>query len=155
MTGKKNRERHVITSLELEAHRQEVFNEKLQRKYREIEANEVRYEMLNCEDADYIFVAYGSTARICQKSIQLAREAGIKVGLLRPITLYPFPMKPISDLCSKVKGFLSVEMSAGQMVEDVRLAVDGRVKVDHYGRMGGVVPTPEEIVVALKEKFSI
>lgn len=111
--------------------------------------------MLNCEDADYIFVAYGSTARICQKSIQLAREAGIKVGLLRPITLYPFPMKPISDLCSKVKGFLSVEMSAGQMVEDVRLAVDGRVKVDHYGRMGGVVPTPEEIVVALKEKFSI
>ena len=155
LTGKKNRERHVITSLELEAHRQEVFNEKLQRKYREIEANEVRYEMLNCEDADYIFVAYGSTARICQKSIQLAREAGIKVGLLRPITLYPFPMKPISDLCSKVKGFLSVEMSAGQMVEDVRLAVDGRVKVDHYGRMGGVVPTPEEIVVALKEKFSI
>lgn len=155
LTGKKNRKRHVITSLELEAHRQEVFNEKLQRKYREIEANEVRYEMLNCEDADYIFVAYGSTARICQKSIQLAREAGIKVGLLRPITLYPFPMKPISDLCSKVKGFLSVEMSAGQMVEDVRLAVDGRVKVDHYGRMGGVVPTPEEIVVALKEKFSI
>ncbi len=155
LTGKKNRNHHVITSLELEAPRQEVFNEKLQRKYREIEANEVRYEMINCEDAEYIFVAYGSTARICQKSIQLAREAGIKVGLLRPITLYPFPMKPISDLCGRVKGFLPVEMSAGQMVEDVRLAVEGRVKVEHYGRMGGVVPTPEEIVVALREKFSI
>ena len=145
----------MITSLELEAPRQEVFNEKLQRKYREIEANEVRYEAINCEDADYIFVAYGSTARICQKSIQLARQEGIKVGLLRPITLYPFPTKAISDLCAKTKGFLSVEMSAGQMVEDVRLAVDGRVKVDFYGRMGGVVPTPEEIVTALKSKFNI
>ncbi len=143
LTGKKKRERHVITSLELE------------RKYREIEANEVRYEALYCEDADYILVAYGSTARICQKSIQLAREAGIKVGLLRPITLYPFPYQPIAGLCSQVKGFMSVEMSAGQMVEDVRLAVDGKVKVDFYGRMGGVVPTPEEIVEALKTKFMI
>ena len=111
--------------------------------------------MLNCEDADYVFVAYGSTARICQKSIQLAREQGIKVGLLRPITLYPFPTKPIADLCGKVKGFMSVEMSAGQMVEDVRLAVEGRTQVEFYGRMGGVVPTPEEIVEALKNKFSI
>ena len=141
--------------MELEAHRQEVFNEKLQRKYREIEANEVRYEALNCEDADYIFVAYGSCARICQKSIQLARQEGIKVGLLRPITLYPFPTQAISDLCAKTKGFLSIEMSAGQMVEDVRLAVNGRVKVDFYGRMGGVVPTPEEIVEALKNKIKI
>ena len=156
LTGKKkNRNHHIITSLELEAHRQEVFNEKLQRKYREIEANEVRYEALNCEDADYIFVAYGSCARICQKSIQLARQEGIKVGLLRPITLYPFPTQAISDLCAKTKGFLSIEMSAGQMVEDVRLAVNGRVKVDFYGRMGGVVPTPEEIVEALKNKFKI
>ena len=156
LTGKKkNRNHHIITSLELEAHRQEVFNEKLQRKYREIEANEVRYEALNCEDADYIFVAYGSCARICQKSIQLARQEGIKVGLLRPITLYPFPTEAISDLCAKTKGFLSIEMSAGQMVEDVRLAVNGRVKVDFYGRMGGVVPTPEEIVEALKNKFKI
>ena len=111
--------------------------------------------MLNCEDADYIFVAYGSTSRICQKSIQLAREQGIKVGLLRPITLYPFPTKPISELCNTAKGFLAVEMSAGQMVEDVRLAVEGRKPVEFYGRMGGVVPTPEEIVEALKNKFSI
>ena len=145
----------LLSKMIVDGSLQEVFNEKLQRKYREIEANEVRYEALNCEDADYIFVAYGSCARICQKSIQLARQEGIKVGLLRPITLYPFPTQAISDLCAKTKGFLSIEMSAGQMVEDVRLAVNGRVKVDFYGRMGGVVPTPEEIVEALKNKFKI
>lgn len=151
LTGKKNRARHVTTSLELEAHRQEVFNLKLQKKYREMEENEVRYEKILCDDADYIFVAYGSSARICQKSIELARKEGIKVGLLRPITLYPFPTKAIAELSNRVKGFLSVEMSAGQMVEDVRLAVNGKVKVEHYGRMGGVIPTPEEIVEALKK----
>lgn len=151
-TGKKkNRPHHVITSLELDAHRQEDFNIKLQKKYKEIEENEVRFEEINCEDAEYIFVAYGSSARICQKSIELARAEGIKVGLLRPITLFPYPKKAIDALCSRVKGFLAVEMSAGQMVEDVRLAVNGRVRVEHYGRMGGVVPTPEEIVDALKK----
>lgn len=153
LTGKSNRERHVITSLELEAHRQEVFNEKLQYKYRKIEENEVRFEKIQCDDAEYLLVAYGSSARICQKSMQLAREEGIKVGLLRPITLYPFPTKAIAEMAGQVKGMLAVEMSAGQMVEDVRLAVNGRVKVEHYGRMGGVVPTPEEIVEALKNKF--
>lgn len=153
LTGRKNRPGHVTTSLELEAHRQEDFNVKLQKKYREIEHNEVRYEQIACENADYIFVAYGSSARICQKSIQLAREAGIKVGLLRPITLYPFPTKIISEMAKHVKGFLAVEMSAGQMVQDVRLAVNGLVKVEHYGRMGGMIPTPEEIVEALKNNF--
>lgn len=150
LTGKKNRKRNVATSLELDAHRQEEFNLKLQRKYRELEEKEVRFEKINCDDADYIFVAYGSSARICQKSIELARAEGIKVGLLRPITLFPYPKKAIAEMCSQVKGMLAVEMSAGQMVEDVRLAVNGRVKVEHYGRMGGVIPTPEEIVVALK-----
>lgn len=151
-TGKKkSRNQHIITSLELDAHRQEDFNIKLQKKYKEIEEKEVRFEKINCDDADYIFIAYGSSARICQKSMELAREAGIKVGLLRPITLFPFPKKAISDMCKQVKGMLAVEMSAGQMVEDVRLAVNGRVKVEHYGRMGGVVPTPEEIVDALKK----
>lgn len=153
LTGKKGRERHVITSLELDAHRQEEFNHKLQQKYRKIEANEVRFEKILCEDADYVLIAYGSSARICQKSIELARKEGIKVGLLRPITLYPFPTKAIAELSEKVKGMLTVEMSAGQMVEDVRLAVNGRIKVEHYGRMGGVVPTPEEIVEALKTQF--
>lgn len=151
LTGKKNRKKHVITSLELDAHRQEEFNLKLQRKYREMEEKEVRYEKIDCDDAEYIFVAYGSSARICQKSIELARQEGIKIGLLRPITLFPFPTKAIAEMCGQVKGILAVEMSAGQMVEDVRLAVNGRVKVEHYGRMGGVIPTPEEIVEALKK----
>lgn len=155
LTGKRNRHRNVVTSLELDAHRQEIFNEKLQRKYREIENNEVRYEALHCEDADYVLVAYGSCARICQKSIQLSREAGIKVGIIRPITLYPFPTRPIAEMSSRVKGFMSVEMSAGQMVEDVRLAVGGKTRVEFYGRMGGVVPTPEEIVEAIRAKFMI
>lgn len=154
LTGKKKgRERHIITSLELDAHRQEEFNHKLQKKYREIEANEVRYEKILCDDADYILIAYGSSARICQKSIELARQEGIKVGLLRPITLYPFPTQPIAELSERTKGMLTVEMSAGQMVEDVRLAVNGKIQVEHYGRMGGVVPTPEEIVEALKNNF--
>lgn len=155
LTGKRNRHRNVVTSLELDAHRQEIFNEKLQRKYREIENNEVRYEALHCEDADYVLVAYGSCARICQKSIQLSREAGIKVGIIRPITLYPFPTRPIAEMSSRVKGFMSVEMSAGQMVEDVRLAVGGKTRVEFCGRMGGVVPTPEEIVEAIRAKFMI
>lgn len=155
LTGKKNREHHIITSLELDAHRQEVFNEKLQYKYRKIEENEVRFEKINCDDADYIFIAYGSSARICQKSIELARQEDIKVGLLRPITLYPFPTAPIREMAEQVKGMLTVEMSAGQMVEDVRLAVNGKVQVAHYGRMGGVVPTPEEIVQALKDNFKL
>ena len=156
LTGKKkNRDRHIVTSLELDAHRQEVFNEKLQRKYREIEQNEVRFEKINCDDADYLFIAYGSSARICQKSIELARQEGIKVGLLRPITLYPFPTQPIAEMAERTKGMMTVEMSAGQMVEDVRLAVNGKTRVEHYGRMGGVVPTPEEIVEALKANFNL
>jgi len=105
------------------------------------------------EDAEYLFVAYGSSARICQKAMQLAREQGIKVGLLRPITLWPFPVKPIAHLAPKMKGILSVEQSAGQMVEDVRLAVACATPVEHYGRMGGMVPSPEEVLSVLVNKF--
>lgn len=151
LTGKKGRNHNIITSLELDAHRQEQFNHKLQAKYRKIEENEVRFEKIQCEDAEYIFIAYGSSARICQKSIQLLRQEGVKVGLLRPITLYPFPTKAIAEMSGQVKGMMAVEMSAGQMVEDVLLAVNGKTKVKHYGRMGGVIPTPEEIVEALKQ----
>ncbi|TFH36558.1 MAG: 3-methyl-2-oxobutanoate dehydrogenase subunit VorB [Bacteroidia bacterium] len=150
-TGKTpDRERNIITSLDLNAYKQEQFNLKLQAKYREIEANEVRYEAFQCEDAEYLFVAYGTSARVCQKSIQLARAEGIRVGLLRPITLFPFPKKIINELADQVKGILAVEMSAGQMVEDVRLAVNGKIPVEHWGRMGGIVPTPEEAVENLK-----
>ena len=154
LTGKKaNRQHHIATSLELDSYKQEVFNHKLQAKYREMEEKEVRFEEIACDDAEYLFVAYGSCSRICQKAVQLAREKGIKVGILRPITLYPFPTKEITRLAQKVKGILTVEMSAGQMVEDVRLAVNGLIPVEHYGRFGGVIPTPDEIVEALEKQI--
>lgn len=148
-----SRNHNIITSLELEAPKQEEHNHKLQAKYAKIEEDEVRFEMINCEDADYVFVAYGSSARISEKAMQLGREKGIKVGLLRPITLFPFPKKQIAELSKRVKGLLSVEMSAGQMVEDVRLAAEFRCPVEHYGRYGGVIPTPHEVLAALEEKL--
>ena len=153
-TGKKSdRERNIITSLDLDPYRQERFNRKLIEKYQKMKEEEVRFETFQCEDAEYLFVAYGTSSRICQKSVQLAREKGIKAGLFRPITLFPFPEKQVGALADQVKGMLSVEMSAGQMVEDVRLATNGKVPVEHYGRMGGVIPTPDEIVEVLIQKF--
>jgi 2-oxoglutarate ferredoxin oxidoreductase subunit alpha len=153
-TGKKKGiSRRVSTSLDLDSAKQEIFNHKLQAKYRAMEENEVRFEKIECDDADYLFVAYGSSARICQKAIEIARAKGIKVGLLRPITLFPYPTKAIQAMLGQVKGILSVEMSAGQMVEDVRLAVNGKVLVEHYGRYGGIIPTPDEVVEALEQNF--
>lgn len=155
LTGKpKERERNIATSLELDPYRQEKHNIKLQAKYQAMEENEVRFEEFQCEDAEYIFVAYGSSARICQKSVQLAREKGIKVGLFRPISLFPFPKDQLKKLGSKVKGILSVEMSAGQMIEDIKLSVEGKVSVKHFGRYGGVVTAPDEVVEALEKNIS-
>ena len=153
-TGKPpTRERNIITSLELDPDRQEIFNKKLVTKYNEIREKEVRFEVFQCEDAEYLLVAYGTSARVCQKSVELSREQGIKAGLLRPITLFPFPSKQINKLADKVKLILTVEMSAGQMVEDVMLSVNGEVPVYHYGRMGGMIPTPDEVVENLKERI--
>ncbi|MFT3739824.1 MAG: 3-methyl-2-oxobutanoate dehydrogenase subunit VorB [Breznakibacter sp.] len=153
-TGKPaSRPRNIITSLTLESTEMEKHNRKLQAKYRQIEAEEVRYETFSCDDAEYLLVAYGSSARICQKVVEIAREKGVKLGLLRPITLFPFPAGAIARLADKVKGILSVEMSAGQMVQDIRLAVNGKIKVEHYGRLGGIVPTPGEVIEALKQKL--
>jgi 2-oxoglutarate/2-oxoacid ferredoxin oxidoreductase subunit alpha len=153
-TGKTpDRERNIITSLDLDSLKMEQHNRVLQQKYKVIEQEEIRYEKIGCEDADYAFIAYGTSARICQKSIQLAAEQGIKVGLMRPITLFPFPKKIVSEMTSRVKGILVVEMSAGQMVEDVRLATEGRVKVEHFGRVGGIIPSPIEVVEALKKQI--
>ncbi len=153
-TGKTpDRDYHVITSLDLDSAKQEIFNHKLIEKYKTMAEKEVRYETISCDDADYILVAYGSSSRICQKAVDLCREKGIKVGLLRPITLFPYPTKIIQEMAKRVKGFLSVEMSAGQMVEDVRLAVNGKVPVEHYGRLGGMIPTPNDVVKALEEKL--
>ncbi len=147
------RKRNVITSLELEPAKMEENNIRFQAKYKEIEKAEVRYEEIGCEDADYLIIAFGSMARICQKTIEMARAEGLKIGLLRPITLWPFPTDIISSYADKVKGMISVELNAGQMVEDVRLAVNGRVKVEHFGRLGGIVPTPDEVLDAIKQKL--
>jgi 2-oxoglutarate/2-oxoacid ferredoxin oxidoreductase subunit alpha len=150
-TGKPpSRKRNIITSLELDPNRQEIFNQKLVAKYNEIKEKEVRFEEFQCEDAEYLLVAYGTCARVCQKSVELARQQGIKAGLLRPITLFPYPSKQINKLADKVKLILTVEMSAGQMVEDVMLSVNGKVPVHYYGRMGGMIPTPDEVVENLK-----
>lgn len=150
-----DRKRNVITSLELEPGPMEARNLALQEKYRTIEANEVRFENVGCDDADYLLMAFGSSARICQKAIEIAAEQGIKLGLLRPITLWPFCTEEIQRQLSHIKGILSVEFNAGQMVEDVKLAVEGKVPVHHFGRMGGIVPTPEEVVEAVKSKFNL
>ncbi|MFV0555426.1 MAG: 3-methyl-2-oxobutanoate dehydrogenase subunit VorB [Mangrovibacterium sp.] len=152
-TGKKGRNHNIVTSLALQSEIMEEHNNKLQEKYRICEENEVRFEEIQCEDAEYILVAYGSSARICTKALEMARAEGIKVGLLRPITLYPFPTKEIARLAKQVKGMLSVEMSAGQMVEDVQLAAKGACPVEHFGRLGGIIPNPAEVVEALKSKI--
>lgn len=153
-TGKPStRERNIITSLNLDPYLQEEFNRKLIRKYDEIKKAEVRYEEFMTDDAEYLLVAYGTSARVCQKSVQLLRKEGIKAGLLRPITLFPFPSEKIEKLADRVKGILSVEMSAGQMVEDVMLSVKGKVPVHHFGRLGGVITAPEEVVENLKLTF--
>ena len=144
---------NIITSLELDPAEMEKRNIHLQKKYAEIEENEVRFEELHCEDAEYLIVAFGSCARIAQKAMEMAREEGIKVGLLRPITLWPFPSKAIAARAAQVKGILTVELNAGQMVEDVRLAVECKVPVEHFGRLGGIVPDPDEVITALKEKL--
>jgi 2-oxoglutarate ferredoxin oxidoreductase subunit alpha len=148
-----DRERNIITSLNLDSAIQEKHNHKLQAKFRKMEAEEVRYELFNTDDAEYLMVAYGSSARIAQKSIALARAKGIKVGLLRPITLFPFPEKPLADLTPQLKGILSVELSAGQMIEDVKLAVQCKVRVEHYGRFGGMIHSPEEVLTAFEQTF--
>ena len=153
-TGKAaGRKPNIITSLELDPVIMEKKNLHFQEKYSRIEKNEVRYEEYKCEDAEYLLVAFGSSARICQKAIEIARGQGLKLGLIRPITLWPFPTQVIASYADKVKGMLSVELNAGQMVEDVRLAVNGRVKVEHFGRLGGIVFTPDEILKAIEEKL--
>lgn len=149
--GLKARGPQVITSLELEPAKMELKNQHLQQKYQEIKDKEVRYETIGIEDAEYAIVAFGSAARISQKAMESARKRGLKVGLFRPITLWPFPEKQISELSKKVKGILVVEINAGQMIFDVRNAVEGRIPVEHYGRLGGIVPDPDEIVEALQK----
>jgi len=145
-TGKtKDRNHNIITSLFIQPEEMEKVNLELQKKYEAMQS-EVRWEEFQTDDAEILLVAFGLSARICQKVVDLGREKGIKIGLLRPITLYPFPYKRIAELADKVEFILDVEMNAGQMVEDVRLAVDGKVPVHFIGRMGGMILSPEDIL---------
>ena len=153
VTGRTNRERNIITSLDLHSEKMEARVHRLMKKYEQMEKEDLRFEEFQTEDAEYLFVAYGSSARIAQKAVQIARAKGIKAGLIRPITLFPFPKKVLFDLADQVKGILSVELNAGQMVEDVRLSVEHKVPVEHFGRTGGIIHTPEEVLEALEQKI--
>ncbi|MGA9190617.1 MAG: 3-methyl-2-oxobutanoate dehydrogenase subunit VorB [Anaerolineales bacterium] len=154
LTGKGDRgHRNVVTSIYLEPADEEAYNRKLQDKFREIESAEVRFAETDCEDAELVVVGFGTAGRVAESAVKAAREAGLKVGLHRPISLYPFPTQRLAELAEQARGFLVVEMNAGQMVEDVRLAVNGRAPVEFYGRMGGVVPLPEEVLEQIEAQF--
>lgn len=145
------RDRNIINSLYIEASDLEKLVLDRYERYKEVEKNEVRVEEYMIEDADYVIAAYGTIARVAKTAIQTLRNEGIKVGLIRPITLWPFPVSSFEKAAETAKGFLSVEMSMGQMVEDVRLAVNGKKPVEFFGRTGGIVPTPDEICDAIRK----
>ncbi|MHB1458809.1 MAG: 3-methyl-2-oxobutanoate dehydrogenase subunit VorB [Armatimonadota bacterium] len=152
--GARGRRRNFITSLFMNVEDLEEVNIRIQTKYADVCRNEVRFQEFDTDDADLILVAYGSTARICRTTMQYIREKGLKVGLFRPISLYPYSYQRINDLACEGKRFLVVEMSAGQMYEDVLLAVNGQASVDFYGRLGGATPTPEEIIEKIEAVLS-
>ncbi|MGE5861935.1 MAG: transketolase C-terminal domain-containing protein, partial [Ignavibacteria bacterium] len=150
-TGKTSeRERNIITSLFIEPEKMERINIELQEKYKKMQ-DEVRFENIHTEDAEILLAAFGLAARICKKAVEISREKGIKAGLIRPITLYPFPYKEIEKLSDKVESVIVVELNAGQMVEDVRLAVNGKCPVEFTGRMGGMIPSPDEVAAKIEE----
>ena len=149
--GAKGRRRNFATSLYIVPEDLERINLEIQAKYARAAEQEVRFQEFEVEDAGIVLVAYGCVARICRTTMSLARAKGLKVGLFRPITLFPFPRARLSDLALAGKRFLVVEMSAGQMVEDVRLAINGAAQVDFYGRLGGVVPGPVEILEQIEQ----
>lgn len=154
-TGAKGRPKNVVNSLWIQAAVMEALNNKIQAKYALAMERDVRFAEDRTEDAELVLVAYGSTARISRTVVDLARSENMKVGLFRPISLFPFPSVRLADLAAEGKKFLVVEMSAGQMVEDVRLAVNGRSEVDFYGRMGGVMPTATEILNHVRETYDL
>lgn len=145
-------QRQIVTSYYLDAEKFEGFVQKLNSKYAIIAEKEQRWEDYLVEDAEYVIVGFGICGRVAKSTVQLARKEGIKLGLIRPITLWPFPKKALQR---DVRGYLTVELNLGQMVEDVRLSVDGRAPVEFYGRQGGLVPTPEELLIQVKEKFRL
>ena len=140
------RERHILTSIYLDPYEEEKTNLRLIERQKQIQASEVRYKEYFLDDAKFVVIGFGTAGRVSLSAVRSAREKGVKVGLLRPVTLNPFPQQAIEQLAGRVSGFLVVEMNAGQMLEDVRLSVKGRVPVEFYGRLGGVVPFPDEIL---------
>ncbi|MFN4189608.1 MAG: 3-methyl-2-oxobutanoate dehydrogenase subunit VorB [Pseudothermotoga sp.] len=150
LTGAKGRSPRQVTSFNIDPYGLEKMNMELQKKYRQIEANEIRYEEYRTEDADVLIVAHGTVGRIAKSVVKMAREEGIKAGLFRPITLYPFAYEALSKYGEKTKLVLTVEMSSGQMLEDVKLSLCNKTRIEFYGRMAGVVPTPEEVFAHLK-----
>jgi 2-oxoglutarate ferredoxin oxidoreductase subunit alpha len=153
LTGAKDRKGHTITSIYLDADEMEEYIHKLYRKYAEIERDETRYEEFETADAEVVIVAYGIVSRVVRSAVEAMRAEGIKAGMVRPITLWPYPKAVIRGLAEQAKFFLACEMSMGQMVEDVQLSVEGRRPVYFYGRSGGNVPTPAEVVAAVKQRI--
>lgn len=145
------RKPNIINSLFLDPQALEDHNWKLDRKYKEIEKNETLYEMYKMDDAEIVFVSYGTTSRIVKNSVEALRAEGIKAGLIRPITLWPFPHKAFDEIPASAKALISVEMSTGQMIDDVKIANNGRLPVHFYGRTGGMIPTPDAVIAKAKE----
>lgn len=148
-----NGERRFLTSLHIQPDKMEEININLQAKYKKMVEDEVRYQAINIDDAEYIFTALGLCGRIIMKAAQIARQKGYKVGIIRPITVFPFPTKVYEEVAPRIKGILDVEMNAGQMLEDVKLSVNGKTSVEFYGRMGGMIPTPDEIFEHFEKIF--
>lgn len=151
LTGAVDRDPNLVSSIHLGAVQMEAYNRELQQKLAKVQANEVRYESLALDDAEWAIVAFGTAGRIAQTAVKQLRDEGVKVGLFRPITLWPFPEQALAELAQQVRGLLVVEMNAGQMVHDVRAAVAGKAPVRFHGRMGGAMPLPEDIVKELKQ----
>ncbi len=144
--GCQGREQHILTSILIDPTLEEVYNHKILDTWYRIQANEVRYKEYYMDDAEYAIVGFGTAGRIALTAVRNARAEGIKVGLFRPISLSPFPFQQIEELTKRIKGFLVTEMNTGQMLEDVKMAVKGKVPIEFYARVGGIVPYPDEIV---------
>jgi 2-oxoglutarate ferredoxin oxidoreductase subunit alpha len=154
LTGAKDRDVNIITSIHLSAEHLEAFNKKLQKKLDVIRENEVRYDELFVDDAEIVVMAFGTSARICRTAVMHLREEGLPVGLFRPVTVWPFPEKRVNEIAAKVKSILVVEMNAGQMLHDIRASVDRKIPISFLGRMGGSIPMPSEVEDRVRSMFT-
>jgi 2-oxoglutarate ferredoxin oxidoreductase subunit alpha len=151
LTGAKGRDPNIITSIYMDPLVEEELNRRLMAKQAEIEVNEIRFRELMLDDAEIAVIAFGTAGRVAQSAVKIAREEGIRVGLLRPISLYPYPYERVRQLADQVKEILVVEMNSGQMLGDVRIGNEGRVPISFYGRQGGVIPLPDEVLEEIRK----